>query len=388
MRTATPCGFPFAFFLLPFSFMRLGILGGGQLGRMIALAGYPLGLTSTVLEPGSGSSAGQVCGQISGEFDDFQALWKLAQASDVVTYEFENVPVESARWLAERVPVFPPPRALEVSQERLAEKQFFQSLGIPTPPFAAIETESDFRSAIAELGLPAVLKTRRFGYDGKGQAVLRTPADADAAWTKFGVVEQLILEGFVRFDRELSLIAVRSRTGQIATYPLIENVHIDGILHRSIAPAPDLGEELSERAAEYASRVLTELDYVGVLTIEWFQDGPRLLANEMAPRVHNSGHWTIEGALTSQFENHARAVCGLPLGKPDAVGHSVMYNFIGDVPEAATVLANADAHLHLYGKSSRPGRKVGHVTLRAASAAELQAKLPEWDEQFRRSSSS
>lgn len=363
--------------------MRLGILGGGQLGRMIALAGYPLGVTSTVLEPGSGSSAGQVCGQISGEFENLQALYELAKASDVVTFEFENVPVESARWLAERVPVFPPPRALEVSQERLTEKQFFQSLGIPTPPFAAIETEADFCTAVRDIGLPAVLKTRRYGYDGKGQAVLRTPADAEAAWQRLGG-RPLILEGFVQFDRELSLIAVRGRDGAIVTYPLIENAHIDGILHRSVAPAGDLGEELSERAAEFASRVLTALDYVGVLTIEWFQDGPRLLANEMAPRVHNSGHWTIEGALTSQFENHVRAVCGLSLGKADAVGHSVMYNFIGDVPLAATVLTNADAHLHLYGKSSRPGRKVGHVTLRAGSASELQAKLPEWDEQFKR----
>lgn len=363
--------------------MRLGILGGGQLGRMIALAGYPLGARCTVLEPGNGSSASQVCEHIPGEFDDLRALYELAKASDVVTFEFENVPVESARWLAERVPVFPTPRALEVSQERLAEKQFFESLGIPTPPFAAVESESDFRAAIKEIGLPAVLKTRRFGYDGKGQAVLRTQAEADAAWLKLGG-RPLILEGFVPFDRELSLIAVRGRDGQIVTYPLIENVHIDGILHRSIAPAPDTGEELTERAAEFATRVLTELEYVGVLTIEWFQDGPRLLANEMAPRVHNSGHWTIEGALTSQFENHARAVCGLPLGKPDAVGFSVMYNFIGSVPAAAEVLTNPDAHLHLYGKSSRPGRKVGHVTLRAASAVELREKLPEWDEQFRR----
>jgi 5-(carboxyamino)imidazole ribonucleotide synthase len=363
--------------------MRLGILGGGQLGRMIALAGYPLGVTSTVLEPAAGPSAAQVCGHVAGEFDSHQALYELAKASDVVTFEFENVPVESARWLAERVPVFPPPRALEVSQERLAEKQFFQSLGIPTPPFAAIESEADFRAALKEVGLPAVLKTRRFGYDGKGQAVLRTPADAEAAWEKLGG-RPLILEGFVPFDRELSIIAVRGRDGLIATYPLVENVHIGGILHRSVAPAPDTGEELTERAAEFVSRVLTELDYVGALCVEWFQDGPRLLANEMAPRVHNSGHWTIEGALTSQFENHARAVCGLPLGRPDAVGFSAMYNFIGTVPEAGAVLANPDAHLHLYGKSSRPGRKVGHVTLRASSAAELQEKLPEWDAQFRR----
>ncbi len=365
--------------------MKLGILGGGQLGRMIALAGYPLGVSSTVLEPSSGSSAAQVCGHIAGEFDDYQALYELAKASDAVTFEFENVPVESARWLAERVPVFPPPRALEVSQERLAEKRFFASLGIPTPPFAAVESEADFRAAVAEIGLPAVLKTRRFGYDGKGQAVLRTPAEADAAWERLGG-RPLILEGFVPFDRELSLIAARGRDGRIVTYPLIENTHIDGILHRSVAPAPELGEELTERATEFASRVLTELDYVGVLTIEWFQDGPRLLANEMAPRVHNSGHWTIEGALTSQFENHARAVCGLPLGRADAVGFSAMYNFIGNVPAAAEVLSNPDAHLHLYGKSSRPGRKVGHVTLRAGTAAELQAKLPEWDAQFARQS--
>jgi 5-(carboxyamino)imidazole ribonucleotide synthase len=363
--------------------MKLGILGGGQLGRMIALAGYPLGVRSTVLEPGSGSSATQVCGHVAGEFDDYQSLYELAKASDVVTFEFENVPVESARWLAERVPVFPPPRALAVSQERLAEKQFFQSLGIPTPPFAAVENENDFLKALKEIGLPAVLKTRRFGYAGKGQAVLRTQADADAAWQRLGG-RPLVLEGFVPFDRELSVIAVRGRDGQIVTYPLIENTHHDGILHRSLAPAPDLGEELSERAAEFAARVLTELDYVGVLTIEWFQDGPRLLANEMAPRVHNSGHWTIEGALTSQFENHVRAVCGFPLGKPDAVGFSAMYNFIGNVPTAADVLTNPDAHLHLYGKSSRPARKVGHVTLRAAAASELQAKLPDWDVQFAR----
>lgn len=363
--------------------MRLGIIGGGQLGRMLALAGYPLGVRSTVLEPGAGSSAAQVCGHIAGEFDDLRALYELAQASDAVTFEFENVPVESARWLAERVPVFPPPQALEVSQERLAEKRFFQSLGIPTPPFAPIETEADFRTAVAEIGLPAVLKTRRFGYDGKGQAVIRTPQEADAAWQKLGG-RPLILEGFVQFDRELSLVAVRGRDGQIVTYPLIENVHLDGILHRSIAPAPNLGEELGERAAEFASRVLTELNYVGVLTIEWFQDGPRLLANEMAPRVHNSGHWTIEGALTSQFENHVRAVCGLPLGRTDAVGASAMYNFIGSVPPSAAVLANPDAHLHLYGKGPRPGRKVGHVTLRAATATELHERLPEWDAQFAR----
>ena len=363
--------------------MRVGIVGGGQLGRMLALAGYPLGLRCTVLEPAVEAAAAQVCSHVTGEFDDYRALYELARASDVVTFEFENVPVQSARWLAERVPVFPPPHALEVAQERWSEKQFFATLGIPTPPFAAVQSREEFDAALREIGLPAVLKTRRFGYDGKGQAVLRTAADCEAAWQKLGG-RPLLLEGFVTFDRELSLIAVRSREGTIATYPLIENVHREGILHRSIAPASDTGEELSERAAEYAARILTELDYVGVLTIEWFQDGPRLLANEMAPRVHNSGHWTIEGAFTSQFENHLRAVCGWPLGRCDAVGYSAMYNFIGWVPSVAEVLANPDAHVHLYGKSARPNRKVGHVTLRAASPEELAAKLPDWDRAFER----
>lgn len=363
--------------------MRVGILGGGQLGRMLALAGYPLGIRCTVLDPAADCCAAHVCPHIAGELEDFQSLYQLVKASDAVTFEFENVPVESARWLAERIPVYPPPRALEVSQERLAEKQFFQSLGIPTPPFLAVESRNDFDTALQTIGLPAVLKTRRFGYDGKGQAVLRIPADAEKAWERLGG-RPLILEGFVAFDRELSTIAVRDRDGTIVAYPLVENVHREGILHRSLAPAGAMAEELSERASEYAARVLAELDYVGVLTIEWFQDGPRLLANEMAPRVHNSGHWTIEGAFTSQFENHLRAVCGLPLGRCDANGFSAMYNFIGAAPSAATVLANQDARLHIYGKSHRPGRKVGHVTLRAESAEELAEKLPDWDRHFER----
>ena len=363
--------------------MRVGILGGGQLGRMIALAGYPLGVRCSVLDPADDPCAAHVCGHVRGEFDDFQALYQLARESDAVTYEFENVPVETARWLAERVPVFPPPRALEVSQDRLSEKTFFESLGIPTPPFAAVDARHHFDNALAEIGLPAVLKTRRFGYDGKGQVVIRTAADAERAWEKLGG-RPLILEGFVQFDRELSVIAVRGRGGEVVTYPLIENEHRDGILHRSLAPAGDTGEELTERAAEYAARVLTGLDYVGVLTIEWFQDGPRLLANEMAPRVHNSGHWTIEGAQTSQFENHLRAVCGWPLGRTDAVGWSAMFNFIGSVPPAAGVLALPNAHLHLYGKSDRPNRKVGHVTLQAGSPDELESRLPGWSRTFDR----
>jgi 5-(carboxyamino)imidazole ribonucleotide synthase len=363
--------------------MRLGILGGGQLGRMLALAGYPLGVRSTVLDPAAESCAAQVCPHIRGEFDDLQALYRLVQASDAVTYEFENVPVESARWLAERVPVYPPPRALEVSQDRIVEKSFFQSLGIPTPEFRAVDSREEFDAAIAALGRPAVLKTRRFGYDGKGQFVIRAAADVETAWSKLGG-RPLILEAFVPFDRELSILAVRSRDGRIAAYPLVENEHRGGILHRSLAPACETGEELTERAAEFAARVLDELDYVGVLAIEWFQDGPRLLANEMAPRVHNSGHWSIEGAFTSQFENHVRAVCGLPLGRSTAIGHSAMFNFIGRVPPAADVLQIPDAHLHDYGKAPRAGRKVGHVTLYSRTAEEQAARLPEWSRLFHR----
>lgn len=363
--------------------MRVGILGGGQLGRMLALAGHPLGVRCTVLDPSAEACAAQVCSHIAGEFDNYQSLFQLVQASDVVTYEFENVPVDSARWLAERVPVYPPPRALEASQERLAEKEFFQSLGIPTPPFAAIDSRNDFDSAIRAIGLPAVLKTRRFGYDGKGQAVLRTPGEAELAWSRLGG-RPLILEGFIPFDRELSTIAVRGRDGVVVAYPLIENTHRDGILHRSVAPAGEAAEELAERAAEYAARVLESLDYVGVLTIEWFQDGPRLLANEMAPRVHNSGHWTIEGAFTSQFENHLRAVCGWPLGRTAAVGFAAMYNCIGMMPPTADLLTDPFAHVHAYGKGPRPGRKVGHVTLRAGNTEELADKLPEWDRRYER----
>ena len=355
--------------------MRVGILGGGQLGRMLALAGHPLGITCTVLDPADDCCAAQVCGHIRGDFDDYAALYELVKASDVVTYEFENVPVETARWLAERLPVYPPPRALEVCQDRVTEKRFLQSLDIPTPPFAAVETRAEFDAALASIGLPAVLKTRRFGYDGKGQAVLRTPAEAEAAWERLSG-RPLILEGFVGFDRELSLIAVRDAAGDMQTYPLIENWHVDGILHRSLAPAAGVSDELYEAAVTYAERILTELDYVGVLTIEWFQRGDELLVNELAPRVHNSGHWSIEAAETSQFENHLRAVCGYSLGEATVTRHAAMFNFIGELPPLAQVLSEPNAHLHRYGKSDRPGRKVGHVTIcGAVDLKRLDAKF-------------
>ncbi len=342
--------------------MRLGILGGGQLGRMLALAAAPLGVKCTVLDPSDDPCAAQVCDHITGEYDDYQSLYKLAQASDVITYEFENVPVATASWLAERVPVYPPPTALEVSQDRVSEKNFFVAHGIPTPQFSAIFPHGEFETAVHSIGLPSVLKTCRFGYDGKGQMILRTQADAQLAWQTLGGRE-LILEGFVPFDRELSIIAVRSRSGEIVYYPLTENEHRDGMLHRSHAPALHTGEELTERAADFAERILTALNYVGVLAIEFFQDGPRLIANEMAPRVHNSGHWTLDGAVTSQFENHVRAVLGLPLGSTQPKGHSAMLNLIGEQPPLEKILAIPEAKLHWYGKTPKPRRKIGHVNV-------------------------
>jgi 5-(carboxyamino)imidazole ribonucleotide synthase len=364
--------------------LRIGILGGGQLGRMLAQAAYHLGAQCLVWDPAADPCAAQLCDHIRGDFHDLQALQHLTQAVDVITYEFENVPLTTAQWLAQRRPVYPPPQALAVGQERLAEKQFFTRLGIPTPAFHAVDNESDFRAAVRDLGLPAVLKTRRFGYDGKGQALLRTSEDCQRAWQQLGG-QPLLLEQYIPFDRELSILAVRSHTGDIRTWPLVENQHIDGILHRSLAPA-SAAEELQERAADYACRILEELDYVGVLAVEWFQDGPRLLANEMAPRVHNSGHWTIEAAHTSQFENHIRAIAGWPLGPCHMLtNYAVMYNFIGSIPPLTDILQVPEAHVHIYGKDPFPGRKVGHVTLLATSDREFADKLPLWDQKFARS---
>ena len=359
--------------------MKVGILGGGQLGQMMAWAAHPLGIQTTVLDPAANPCAAPLCEHIRGEFEDLQALYALSQVSDAITYEFENVPIETARWLAERVAVYPPPLALEVSQDRIVEKTFFQSLHIPTPPFAAVDTRADFEAAIQRIGLPAVMKTRRFGYDGKGQAVIRTPADAEAAWASLNG-RPLILEGFVPFVRELSILAVRSQTGESKFYPLVENEHRDGMLHKSLAPAPNLTHELQNEAETYAHRVLEALDYVGVLAIEWFDVGGHLIANEMAPRVHNSGHWTIEGAVTSQFENHMRAVMGLPLGATDLLGHSVMFNLIGDHPPFADILKMHRAKLHWYGKEPRPRRKIGHVTFTMDTLVEREAIVREWDQ--------
>ena len=368
----------------------IGILGAGQLGRMLALAGYPLGLRFRLLDPAADAPAGQLAEHQPGGYDDAATLEQFAAGLDVVTYEFENVPVAAARALAEHVPVFPPPAALEAAQDRLTEKTFFQNLGIATPPFAPVDTRADLAAAIAQIGLPAVLKTRRLGYDGKGQQVLRAPADAEATWNALGGAP-LILEGFVPFVRELSILAARGRDGQVACFPLVENHHRGGILRLSLAPAPGLTPALQAAAEGIAHAALDALGYVGLLAIELFEvdvrrpttddEGPAcggqssLLVNEMAPRVHNSGHWSIEGAETSQFEQHLRAVLGLPLGPTAVRGAAAMVNLIGGWPEPAAVLAVPGAHLHLYGKAPRRARKVGHITVRADSPAALEAPL-------------
>ncbi len=352
----------------------IGILGGGQLGRMLALAGYPLGLSFRFLDPSPEACAGQVGALVVGDFLDEEALSRFAEGLDLITYEFENVPVEAARLLAERLPVYPPVQALEVAQDRLREKAFFRNLGVPTPPFHPVDGPEDLEEGLRRVGLPALLKTRRGGYDGKGQALARTPKEAEKALRALGG-KGLILEGFVPFDQEVSLLAVRGRAGEVAFYPLVENRHREGILRLSLAPAPGASPGLQRKAEDYAQRALEALDYVGVLSLEFFQVGEELLFNEMAPRVHNSGHWTIEGAETSQFENHLRALLGLPLGSPAPRGYSAMVNLIGEKPPFAEVLKVEGTHLHWYGKAVRPGRKVGHITLRRDGLKALEEGL-------------
>ena len=363
--------------------MTIGILGGGQLGYMLALAGYPLGLHFRFLDPSPEAPVGRIAQRVTADYTDQAALEKFSSGLELVTYEFENVPVEAANFLAERVPVYPPPAALEAAQDRLAEKNLFRKLGVTTADFAAVSNSVELDAALKTLGLPAVMKTSRMGYDGKGQWILRTAQDVAKAKSEMPRAE-FILERFVPFTRELSVLAVRSRNGETAIYPLVENHHRSGILRLSLAPAPRFDSSIQRAAENVAHRVLESLKYVGVLAIEFFEYQGELLANEMAPRVHNSGHWTIEGAVTSQFENHLRAVLGLPLGSTGLTGHCAMLNLIGDLPESAEVLAVPDAHFHLYGKSPRPGRKLGHVTLRAASPERLALRLSELPAFFHR----
>jgi len=343
---------------------------------MLALAGYPLSIRCRHIGGPDDTSAREVADYVVAPQGDADALVKFARSVDVVTYESENVPVEAAEQIAQHARIYPSARVLRVSQDRLFEKQFFASHHIATAPFARIDSRADLDAAIERIGLPAVLKTRRLGYDGKGQAVIRSREDADAAWKQHGSVP-LILEGFVRFEREVSIIAVRSPSGDTRFYPIVENHHEAGILRLSLAPAPQLTPALQHKAEALAATVLEQLDYVGVLAIELFQCGDALLANEMAPRVHNSGHWTIEGAVTSQFENHLRAILDLPLGNTDAIGHAAMINLIGSIPTLPDMLRFGDTHVHLYGKTPRPGRKVGHITVLNEDAVMLRKRVEE-----------
>ncbi len=360
----------------------IGVLGGGQLGRMLALAAARLGLRVRCFDPLTDAVAGQVSELHVGSFDDIAALDRFAAGLACVTYEFENVPAAALQHLTRKLPVFPPVRALELGQDRSSEKTLFARLGIATAEFQVVDSPAELQAAVGRIGLPAVLKTRRLGYDGKGQFVLRDASELEAAWRLLGAAP-LILEAFVPFRRELSILAVRGRGGEERYYPLVENEHRGGILARTIAPAPGhgspAGAALQAQAELLAGAVLDELDYVGVLAIELFEaaDG-RLLANELAPRVHNTGHWTIDAAETSQFENHLRAILGLPLGSTEPRGHAVMVNLIGSAPPLETLLDVDGTHVHLYGKQPRPGRKLGHVTVCAANeamAAQRAARL-------------
>ena len=351
----------------------IGILGGGQLARMLALAGAPLGARFLIVDSLADACAGQVAPLIVADWRDFAALEKFAARIDVATFDFENVPADTAHWLTEHTRVSPNPRALGLAQDRLAEKTMFRELGLDTPAFATVDSREDLARAAGEIGYPSVLKTRRLGYDGKGQYRLRGEADLDAAWQALAGAPS-ILEAWVRFDREVSVIAVRGSDGAFSTYPLVQNWHADGILAASLAPAPD-SAGLEQAAFAHARAIAEHLDYVGVFALELFVKDGKLFGNEMAPRVHNSGHWSIEGAPCSQFENHVRAVLGLPLGDTSALGHSVMLNWIGELPDAIPALAEPRAHWHDYGKSPRAGRKVGHATLCADTPAQLRDRL-------------
>ena len=361
----------------PRDLTTVGILGGGQLARMMALSGAPLGLRFLVLDTVGDACAGQFAPMVVGDYNDQSALTEFAARVDVATFDFENVPAESAQWLTARVPVFPNPRALATAQDRLAEKTLFREQGIPVPPFAAIDTREQLQAAVAEIGTPCILKTRRLGYDGKGQFRIKSPGDVDAAWDALGAQAArvgLILEGFVAFQRELSVVAVRGRDGEFRAWPLTENWHVDGVLSASLAPA-QVDDALRATALSHARKLAEALDYVGVFALELFCRDGELLANEMAPRVHNSGHWTIEGSETSQFQNHLRAVLGMPLGDTRMVGYACMLNWLGEMPDPEPVLREAGGHWHDYGKASREGRKVGHATLRADSRQELTEAL-------------
>jgi 5-(carboxyamino)imidazole ribonucleotide synthase len=340
--------------------MHVGIVGAGQLGRMLALAGYPLGVRCLFLDRGADSPGAQVAPSLIGDLEDPALLAELASRSDVVTFDWENISGSALKPLEKITQVRPPRAALEVSQDRLAEKALFTRLKIPVAAHCAIDSREDLVRAIEKIGVPGVLKTRRLGYDGKGQYVLHAAEDLDKAWAAIGGAG-LIYEKFQNFSREVSLVGARSASGQTVFYPLSSNTHAGGILRYSIAPF--INARLQHSARLYLKRVMNALGYIGVLTIEFFVVRGSLVANEMAPRVHNSGHWTIEGCVTSQFENHLRAVCDMPLGSTRALGHTAMINFLGQMPDRDSLLKIDGLAYHDYGKTPRPGRKLGHCTI-------------------------
>ncbi|HVA21006.1 MAG TPA: 5-(carboxyamino)imidazole ribonucleotide synthase [Candidatus Micrarchaeia archaeon] len=352
----------------------LGILGGGQLGRMLALAGHDLGVRSVCLDPDPDASCGQVADQVVGGLADLEAAGRLADRVERVTFEFEAVPAATLAWVAERRPVFPPVGALRITQDRLSEKRLCEALDLPVAAYAAVGRPGDLPEAIRRVGLPARLKARRLGYDGRGQAVVEQPRDAAAAWAAVGAVPA-ILERVVPFARELSVLAVRDPAGSTVCYPLVENRHHQGILRLSLAPAPGLTPQIQAQGEALAVRLLEALDHVGVLAVECFEIEDRLLVNELAPRVHNSGHWTIEGAATSQFENHLRAGLGWPLGPTEMRGLAALVNCIGEAVDPRRVLRHPGCHLHWYGKTVRPGRKLGHVTVLAQDPQALSERV-------------
>ena len=349
--------------------LRIGILGGGQLGRMLGLAGIPLGFRFRFLDPAADACAAATGELVQAPFDDAKAARELGRQVDVATFDFENVPEASARALSAVCPLYPGANALGASQDRLVEKDLLVRLDARVPPYHAVSSRTDLLDGLDSLGFPAVLKTRRFGYDGKGQAVLRDREDLERAWQQLGD-SPLILEAFVPFEAECSLIGVRARDGDTRFWPLTRNVHADGILALSLPGVFD--DALQARAERVMTALMDQLGYVGVLTIEFFLHDGELLFNEFAPRVHNSGHWTIDGSECSQFENHLRAISGLPLGRTDLVNSALMFNWIGEMPVLSDALEVPGLHWHDYGKQPRPGRKIGHATLTSPSMGELQ----------------
>ena len=352
-----------------FPAQRIGILGGGQLGRMLGLAGIPLGLSFVFLDPAPDACAAATGELLQAGFSDSGAARDLAARVDVATFDFENVPETTARALQEIRPLYPAPNALGASQDRLSENELLSGLGIQVPSWFKVSSRTDLLEGLDALGYPAVLKTRRLGYDGKGQAVLRDPEDLERAWQRLGDSE-LILESFVPFELECSMVAVRALNGDTKIWPLIRNLHSNGILMLSLPGVFD--QTLQSKAAAKMRTLLEHFDYTGVLTMEFFLLEGELLVNEFAPRVHNSGHWTIDGASCSQFENHLRAVAGLPLGETEMTGCSIMFNWIGEMPNQEKAMAIPGLHWHDYGKSPRPGRKIGHATLTAETMEELK----------------